>query len=183
MDTGGGAVAPADERETSATRPTAGSEAWGSAGTWVGLRAGDAAGAGPRRTRTRGRARIRRRRRRRRDGVRNAWMSPATKSAPAITASAARMRFSPTIPFLPAEANRLHASMVAYRFEFHGLLQYDERVRRVAVIGVGVTTFGKHDRSSAELFAEAAAEALSDADLSPAAIQALCYRPRQSSRL
>lgn len=33
------------------------------------------------------------------------------------------------------EAKRLHASMVAYRFEFHGLLQYDEYVRRVAVIG------------------------------------------------
>lgn len=65
--------------------------------------------------------------------------------------------------------------MVAYRFEFHGLLQYDERVRRVAVIGIGLTTFGKHDRSSAELFAEAAAEALSDADLSPAAIQALYF--------
>ena len=30
-------------------------------------------------------------------------------------------------------------------------------MRRVAVIGVGVTKFGKHDRTSAELFAEAAA--------------------------
>ncbi|MBI4242158.1 MAG: thiolase domain-containing protein [Candidatus Rokubacteria bacterium] len=48
-------------------------------------------------------------------------------------------------------------------------------MRRVAVIGVGVTPFGKHDRSSGELFAEAAAEALADADLSPGAVQALYY--------
>jgi acetyl-CoA acetyltransferase len=33
-------------------------------------------------------------------------------------------------------------------------------MRRVAVIGVGVTKFGKHDRTSAELFAEAAREAV-----------------------
>ena len=33
-------------------------------------------------------------------------------------------------------------------------------MRRVAVIGVGVTKFGLHDRTSAELFAEAAREAL-----------------------
>jgi len=32
-------------------------------------------------------------------------------------------------------------------------------MRRVAVIGVGVTKFGKHDRTSAELFAAAAADA------------------------
>src|SRR5437867_13301562 len=48
-------------------------------------------------------------------------------------------------------------------------------MRRVAVIGVGVTKFGKHDRTSAELFAEAARDALIDAELSPSAIQALYY--------
>src|SRR5207249_1373695 len=37
-------------------------------------------------------------------------------------------------------------------------------MRRVAVIGVGVTKFGKHERTSAELFAEAAADALLDAE-------------------
>ena len=46
-------------------------------------------------------------------------------------------------------------------------------MRRVAVIGVGVTKFGKHDRTSAELFAEAARDALADAEIGPAAIQAL----------
>jgi acetyl-CoA C-acetyltransferase/acetyl-CoA acyltransferase len=48
-------------------------------------------------------------------------------------------------------------------------------MRKVAVVGVGVTKFGKHDRTSAELFAEAAVEALGDADLSPDAVQALYY--------
>lgn len=48
-------------------------------------------------------------------------------------------------------------------------------MRRVAVIGVGVTRFGKHDRTSAELFADAARDALADAELSPAAVQALYY--------
>src|SRR5258705_4163311 len=48
-------------------------------------------------------------------------------------------------------------------------------MRRVAIIGVGVTKFGKHDRTSAELFAEAAADAIRDAEVSPAAIQALYY--------
>jgi acetyl-CoA C-acetyltransferase len=48
-------------------------------------------------------------------------------------------------------------------------------MRRVAVIGVGVTKFGRHEVSSAELFAEAAADALADADLGPTAIQALYY--------
>jgi acetyl-CoA C-acetyltransferase/acetyl-CoA acyltransferase len=48
-------------------------------------------------------------------------------------------------------------------------------MRRVAVIGVGVTKFGRHDRSSGELFAEAAVEALADAELEPRAIQALYY--------
>jgi acetyl-CoA C-acetyltransferase len=48
-------------------------------------------------------------------------------------------------------------------------------MRRVAVIGVGITKFGKHDRTSAELFAEAAAGAIRDADLAPSAIQALYY--------
>jgi acetyl-CoA C-acetyltransferase len=48
-------------------------------------------------------------------------------------------------------------------------------MRRVAVIGAGVTKFGKHDRTSGELFAEAAVDALADAGLSPKAIQALYY--------
>jgi acetyl-CoA C-acetyltransferase len=48
-------------------------------------------------------------------------------------------------------------------------------MRRVAVIGVGVTKFGKHDRTSGELFAEAAVDALADAELAPGAIQALYY--------
>ncbi len=48
-------------------------------------------------------------------------------------------------------------------------------MRRVAVIGVGVTKFGKHDRTSAELFAEAARDAIIDAGVSPRAIQALYY--------
>jgi len=48
-------------------------------------------------------------------------------------------------------------------------------MRRVAVVGVGVTKFGKHDRTSAELFAEAAREALADAELEPRAVQALYY--------
>jgi acetyl-CoA C-acetyltransferase len=48
-------------------------------------------------------------------------------------------------------------------------------MRRVAVIGVGVTKFGKHERTSAELFAEAARDALSDAELAPGAVQALYY--------
>jgi acetyl-CoA C-acetyltransferase/acetyl-CoA acyltransferase len=48
-------------------------------------------------------------------------------------------------------------------------------MRKVAVVGVGVTKFGKHDRTSAELFAAAAVEALADADLPPDAVQALYY--------
>src|ERR671925_2060459 len=48
-------------------------------------------------------------------------------------------------------------------------------MRRVAVIGVGVTKFGRHERTSAELFAEAAAEALADAELPARAVQALYY--------
>jgi acetyl-CoA C-acetyltransferase/acetyl-CoA acyltransferase len=48
-------------------------------------------------------------------------------------------------------------------------------MRRVAVIGVGVTKFGKHDRTSAELFAEAAADALADSGLPASAVQALYY--------
>jgi acetyl-CoA C-acetyltransferase/acetyl-CoA acyltransferase len=48
-------------------------------------------------------------------------------------------------------------------------------MRRVAVIGVGTTKFGKHDRTSAELFATAAADALADADIAPRRIQALYY--------
>jgi acetyl-CoA C-acetyltransferase len=48
-------------------------------------------------------------------------------------------------------------------------------MRRVAVIGVGVTKFGLHDRTSAELFAEAAHDALSDAGVPATAVQALYY--------
>ena len=48
-------------------------------------------------------------------------------------------------------------------------------MRRVAVIGVGVTRFGKHDRTSSELFAEAAADALADAGIPASAVQALYY--------
>jgi acetyl-CoA C-acetyltransferase len=48
-------------------------------------------------------------------------------------------------------------------------------MRRVAVIGVGVTKFGKHERTSGELFAEAAVDALADAELPPRAVQALYY--------
>jgi len=48
-------------------------------------------------------------------------------------------------------------------------------MRRVAVIGVGMTKFGKHERTSAELFASAAVDALQDAGVSPGAVQALYY--------
>ena len=48
-------------------------------------------------------------------------------------------------------------------------------MRRVAVIGVGTTKFGKHDRTSGELFAEAAAEAIVDAEISAGEIQSLYY--------
>jgi acetyl-CoA C-acetyltransferase/acetyl-CoA acyltransferase len=48
-------------------------------------------------------------------------------------------------------------------------------MRRVAVIGVGVTKFGRHDRTSAELFASAAVDALADAEIEPTAVQALYY--------
>ncbi|OGL20580.1 MAG: hypothetical protein A3K12_02980, partial [Candidatus Rokubacteria bacterium RIFCSPLOWO2_12_FULL_71_19] len=48
-------------------------------------------------------------------------------------------------------------------------------MRRVAVIGVGLTRFGKHDRTSAELFAEAAGEAIVDAEIAPSSIRALYY--------
>ena len=48
-------------------------------------------------------------------------------------------------------------------------------MRRVAVIGVGMTKFGKHNRSSAELFAEAAADAIVDADIAPSRVQSLYY--------
>ena len=48
-------------------------------------------------------------------------------------------------------------------------------MRRVAVIGVGVTKFGKHERTSAELFASAAVDALADAEIEPRAVQSLYY--------
>ena len=46
-------------------------------------------------------------------------------------------------------------------------------MRNVAVIGVGVTKFGKHERTCAELFAEAALDALTDADIGPERIQGI----------
>src|SRR5260370_3854666 len=48
-------------------------------------------------------------------------------------------------------------------------------MRRVAVVGVGVTKFGKHGRTSSELFGEAAADALADAEISADRVQALYY--------
>src|SRR5437879_7194883 len=48
-------------------------------------------------------------------------------------------------------------------------------MRRVAVIGVGVTQFGRHERTSAELFAEAAVDALADAEMPAGRVQALYY--------
>lgn len=60
--------------------------------------------------------------------------------------------------------------MLAYAFELGGRFQYDGitrtreiSMRRVAVIGVGVTKFGRHELTSAELFALAAGDALADA--------------------
>src|SRR5262245_38560325 len=44
---------------------------------------------------------------------------------------------------------------------------------QVAVIGVGVTRFGRHERTCAELFAEAAVDALADAGIGPERIQGL----------
>src|SRR5262249_6322816 len=46
-----------------------------------------------------------------------------------------------------------------------------EAMRRVAVVGVGITKFGKHERTCAELFAEAAVEALTDGGIRPREIQ------------
>src|SRR5438445_13447301 len=48
-------------------------------------------------------------------------------------------------------------------------------MRRVAVIGVGVTQFGRHERTSDELFAEAAVDALADAEMPAGRVQALYY--------
>src|SRR5262245_39394438 len=48
-------------------------------------------------------------------------------------------------------------------------------MRRVAVIGVGMTKFGKHDSTSGELFARAAADAITDAEIAPSAIRAIYY--------
>src|SRR3990170_6200392 len=66
----------------------------------------------------------------------------------------------------PRAATRFDASMGEDK---------EVRMRRVAVIGVGVTKFGKHERSSSELFAEAAADALADAGLPASAVQAVYY--------
>jgi acetyl-CoA acetyltransferase len=46
-------------------------------------------------------------------------------------------------------------------------------MRRVAVVGVGVTKFGKHERTCAELFAEAAVDALDDAGIRPRQVQGI----------
>jgi acetyl-CoA C-acetyltransferase len=46
-------------------------------------------------------------------------------------------------------------------------------VRNIAVVGVGVTRFGQHERTCAELFAEAALDALRDADIKPREIQGI----------
>src|SRR5512136_3353797 len=92
----------------------------------------------------------------------------------------------PTVPCPPA----FHDDLPSIRppLSSRGAARYDagtdrfpsspcrgDRMRRAAVIGVGVTKFGKHDRTSAELFAQAAAGAIRDADLAPSAIQALYY--------
>jgi acetyl-CoA C-acetyltransferase len=44
-------------------------------------------------------------------------------------------------------------------------------VRRVAVVGLGVTKFGKHEQTCAELFAEAGLDALIDAGVHPRQVQ------------
>jgi acetyl-CoA C-acetyltransferase/acetyl-CoA acyltransferase len=46
-------------------------------------------------------------------------------------------------------------------------------MRRVAVVGVGLTRFGKHERTCAELFAEAAVDALEDGGIRPGQVQGL----------
>jgi acetyl-CoA acetyltransferase len=46
-------------------------------------------------------------------------------------------------------------------------------MRHVAVIGVGVTRFGRHERTCAELFAEAGLDALTDAGIGPERIQSI----------
>lgn len=48
-------------------------------------------------------------------------------------------------------------------------------MRAVAMVGVGVTKFGKHDLTCAELFAEAAAEAFQDAGIEPRQVQSLYF--------
>jgi acetyl-CoA C-acetyltransferase len=46
-------------------------------------------------------------------------------------------------------------------------------MRHVAVIGVGVTRFGRHERTCAELFADAGLEALTDAGLGPERVEGI----------
>ena len=46
-------------------------------------------------------------------------------------------------------------------------------MQRVAVVGVGVTRFGKHEKTCAELFAEAALDAFQDSGLGPRDVQGL----------
>jgi len=48
-------------------------------------------------------------------------------------------------------------------------------MRKVAVVGVGVTKFGKHERTCAELFAEAAVDALRDADVRPRQVAGIYF--------
>lgn len=47
-------------------------------------------------------------------------------------------------------------------------------MRKVAIAGVGMTKFGVHEKSSVELFAEAAMEAINASNIKPREIQALC---------
>src|SRR5438132_330257 len=48
-------------------------------------------------------------------------------------------------------------------------------MRRVAVIGVGVIKFGKHDRTNAELFTQTDTDAILDTSITPSAIQTLYF--------
>jgi acetyl-CoA acetyltransferase len=62
------------------------------------------------------------------------------------------------------------------RFQYDRITRTREiSMRRVAVIGVGVTKFGRHELTSAEFFALAAGDALADAELSPRAVQAVYF--------
>src|SRR5205809_507534 len=88
--------------------------------------------------------------------------------------------FSATMRIRPAASaapiiRSASASVGAIGFSTRTCRPASSAMRGVAVIGVGVTKFGKHERTSAELFAEAAADALLDAELTPGAVQTLYY--------